>query len=79
MNLPRYSRLKWLGIVLMFAAFGIVLLPLIAFAIFRPSLSDQDQQAAVAGLFALTGGSLAAGMMVLVFESRRNRRKSNSN
>jgi hypothetical protein len=79
MNHRRFSQLKWLGIFLILIAFGLIPLTLLAFAIFRPSLSEQDNGMAVAGLMVLSGDSLAAGVGILVLESRFSQRNSNSN
>lgn len=77
MNQPKYSQVKWLGLALVFIAFGLIPLTILAFAIFRPSLSEQDCGMAVAGLMALSGASLAAGVAVLGFESLFGQRRRN--
>ena len=74
MNPPRYSKLKRFGLVLVFVAFGLIPLTLIAFVIFPPPLGKQDYDMAVAGLMVLSGGSLAAGVGILILESRLSRK-----
>jgi hypothetical protein len=77
-NLPKFSQLRWFALVLVFLGVGgLIPLTILAFAIFRPALSEQDYGTAVAGLAVLSGGSLTAGVGILILESRFAQRHPN--
>jgi hypothetical protein len=69
------SGLKWLGLVLIFA--GLILLPLtlFAFATLHPILSVHTYHIILAILLVLSDGSLLAGVVIMIVESRFTRRR----
>ncbi len=69
------SGLKWLGLVLIFA--GLILLPLtlFAFATLHPILSPHVYHIILAILLILSDGSLLAGVMIMILDSRYTRRR----
>ena len=70
MNLPKFSQLRWLAFVLVFIGIGgLIPSTILAFAIFRPSLSEQDYGTVVGGLACLSGGSFTAGVGILILEA----------
>jgi hypothetical protein len=73
---PGYSRMEWWGLVLIFIGIGTTPLAIVAFQIFRGSITLQDYGTAVLFLLAVGGNCIAAGLGVLGLESVLSRRKS---
>jgi hypothetical protein len=74
-NLRKFSRLKWLGLALVFVGFGLIPLTILAFAILRVPFDEYG--VAVVYLMVPTGSSWPAGVGILILESRFAQRHTN--
>ncbi len=75
MNQSSYSPLKWLGLVLIFGGIGVLPLTLFAFATLHPILSTHVYHVILAGVLVLGNGSLLAGVVIMMLESRSAQRR----
>jgi hypothetical protein len=74
-NQSSYSPLKWLGLVLIFGGIGVLPLTLFAFATLHPILSPHVYHVILAGVLVLGDGSLLAGVVIMMLESRSAQRR----